>query len=129
MALVVRQGHFLLTSRDPARPGGGTWELPGGKLEAGEPAEDALRRELAEELGLSGGRLTAYPAYAYRDAHYAVRLYPFRCADFAEGPVGREGQALRWASADDLLAAAVTMPAANAGLLAHLQDHGALAVD
>lgn len=126
MALVTAGGRFLLTSRDPGRPGGGTWELPGGKLAAGEAPEAALRRELAEELGLTAGRATAYPPYQHRDTRYAVALYPFRFEAFPEPPAGHEGQTLRWVGAAELTREAARMPAANAGLLAHLRAHGAL---
>lgn len=126
MALVASAGRFLLTSRHPDRPGGGTWELPGGKIEPGEVEEDALRRELAEELGLSDGRATAFPAYHHRDGHYAVTLHPFRFEDFPGEPAGREGQGLRWVAPGELAAAVSDMPAANAGLIAHLRAHGAL---
>lgn len=126
MALVAAGGRFLLTSRDPERPGGGTWELPGGKLAPGEGAEAALRRELAEELGLTAGRATAFPAYHHHDAHYAVVLYPFRFEALSEEPHGREGQALRWVGATELNGEAQRMPAANAGLIDHLRAYGAL---
>ena len=126
VALLVAGDRFLLTSRDPGRVGGGTWELPGGKLAPGEGPEAALRRELAEELGLTVGRATAYPAYHYHDASYAVVLYPFRFEAFPDEPVGREGQSLRWVAAAELSREAKSMPAANAGLIDHLRSQGAL---
>jgi len=48
--LVRNDGAFLLTSRPAGKPYAGYWEFPGGKLEAGESVEQALRRELHEEL-------------------------------------------------------------------------------
>ena len=47
------EGRFLLTSRPEGKVYAGYWEFPGGKLEAGESVEDALRRELQEELGIT----------------------------------------------------------------------------
>lgn len=52
-AALIRRGHaFLFVRRPPGGDLGDCWELPGGKVDAGERAEAALRRELAEELGL-----------------------------------------------------------------------------
>ena len=50
-----REGRFLLTSRPEGKVYAGYWEFPGGKLEAGENVEQALRRELHEELGIESG--------------------------------------------------------------------------
>jgi 8-oxo-dGTP diphosphatase len=53
--LIDAQGSFLLTSRPEGKVYAGYWEFPGGKLEAGESVEQALRRELHEELGIEIG--------------------------------------------------------------------------
>ncbi|QZS59893.1 NUDIX domain-containing protein [Rhodococcus opacus] len=56
-AAIIVDGRLLLAQRTRPPELAGLWELPGGKAEAGETAEDALRRELREELGVevSGG--------------------------------------------------------------------------
>ncbi len=51
--LVRADGAFLLTSRPEGKAYAGYWEFPGGKLEAGETIEEALRRELQEEIGVT----------------------------------------------------------------------------
>lgn len=51
--LVRADGAFLLTSRPKGKAYAGYWEFPGGKLEAGETVEEALRRELQEEIGIA----------------------------------------------------------------------------
>lgn len=50
--LISQDGSFLLTTRPPGKVYAGYWEFPGGKLEAGETVEQALQRELREELGI-----------------------------------------------------------------------------
>ena len=82
VAAVVRRGEALLLTRRPDRPGQrGQWEFPGGKVEAGEEEADALRREIAEELGcgLEVGPLLLrhhhrYPELEVELAFYAGRL-------------------------------------------------------
>lgn len=51
-AIVERDGAVFAARRNPDRSAGGLWEFPGGKIEAGESAEEALRRELQEELNV-----------------------------------------------------------------------------
>ena len=46
----LKSGHFMLARRGPAVSGAGHWEFPGGKIEPGENPEQALRREIMEEL-------------------------------------------------------------------------------
>jgi len=124
VGLVRRDGHFLLGSRDPERPGGGTWEFPGGKLEPGEAAKAALARELVEEVGIQVVAARPYPAFDHAQGDFAVRLYPFLVTAFSGEPEGREGQALRWAEQAELWAEAAAMPGANGPLLRHLAGQG-----
>jgi len=51
--LIRHDGALLLSTRPEGKPYPGFWEFPGGKLEAGETVEQALRRELIEELGIT----------------------------------------------------------------------------
>jgi 8-oxo-dGTP diphosphatase len=54
VGVLVRDDQaFLLTSRPEGKAYAGYWEFPGGKLEAGETVEEALRRELQEEIGIT----------------------------------------------------------------------------
>jgi len=122
---LIQQGqHFLLGSRAPDRPGGGTWEFPGGKLEEGEAAGAALLRELREELGIAVVTYEPYPPFEHAQTDYTVRLYPFLVTAFTGQPEGREGQDVRWVEKAELWAEAVAMPGANAPLLRHLAGHG-----
>lgn len=124
VGLIRRGESYLLGSRAPDRPGGGIWEFPGGKLRAGESPERALRRELAEELGIRVVAAEPYPAFDHAQPEYAVRLYPFLITDFTGTPEGLEGQSLRWAEQARLWAEAAAMPGANGPLLRHLAGLG-----
>ena len=90
------RGEFLLAQRPPGKVYAGYWEFPGGKLEDGETAAAALKRELHEELGIEV--ITFYP-WLTRDfdyAHAAVRLRFFRVLEWAGSLRGREQQRLAW---------------------------------
>lgn len=94
--LVDAQGRYLLTSRPPGKVYAGYWEFPGGKLEAGESVEQALRRELQEEIGVTIG-----PAMAWRQSvvdypHALVRLNFCKVYDWSGDLHMREGQSHRW---------------------------------
>ena len=90
------QGAFLLTSRPVGKVYEGYWEFPGGKLEAGETVEQALRRELQEELGITIGAAHAWRVELVDYPHSLVRLN--FCKVFAwQGTLQmREQQAYSW---------------------------------
>lgn len=94
--LIDGSGAFLLTSRPPGKVYAGFWEFPGGKLEPGETVEQALRRELEEEIGLTIGS-----ARAWRDAlvdypHALVRLHFCKVFEWTGELQMREGQSFGW---------------------------------
>src|SRR5204863_2766352 len=111
-------GRFLLAQRPTGKVYAGYWEFPGGKIEAGEPAERALARELHEELGIDVR--SSYPwitrEFVYPHGH--VRLNFYRVLDWSGEPQPREDQAIAWQASD---APTVTpMLPANAPVLASL---------
>ena len=73
--LVDGQGRFLLTSRPPGKVYAGFWEFPGGKLEPGETVEQALRRELQEEIGVTIGEAPVWRIEEFDYPHARVRLH------------------------------------------------------
>jgi 8-oxo-dGTP diphosphatase len=74
----------------------GKWEFPGGKLEAGESSEQALKRELQEELGIKlfQTELLMTLEHDYPDRH--VRLHVHTVREFSGKATGMEGQAIKW---------------------------------
>ncbi|HEX9686232.1 MAG TPA: Nudix family hydrolase [Burkholderiales bacterium] len=98
-AVITRpDGSFLLGQRPAGKVYAGYWEFPGGKIEAGEAALPALKRELHEELGIEV--VTAYPWLTrdYDYAHAAVRLRFFRVVRWSGSLHGRESQRFAWQS-------------------------------
>ena len=97
-----RDGSVLLAQRLPGTPYAGYWEFPGGKLEPGESARDALRRELDEELGIEVTRATPWLTQRYAYPHADVELAFFRVSAWRGEPHGRDGQAIAWQRPDDI---------------------------
>jgi len=89
-------GRVLLAQRLAGTPYSGYWEFPGGKLEPGESAYDALGRELDEELGIAVERAAPWLVRHYPYAHAHVELNFFRVFAWRGEPVGRDGQAIAW---------------------------------
>ena len=73
--LIQADGAFLLTSRPAGKPYAGYWEFPGGKLEAAETVEQALQRELQEELGISITHIEPWKQELVDYPHALVRLH------------------------------------------------------
>jgi len=89
-------GSFLLAQRPKDKIWAGYWEFPGGKVEAGESARDALVRELREELGVAV--VTAYPwiTRVFTYPHATVRLSFFRVTEWSGEMHPHEGQQFSW---------------------------------
>ena len=89
-------GRVLLARRPHGAHLAGTWEFPGGKIEAGESAEDALRRELREELGVEIGAIEPLISVPWRYPRKSIVLHAFRVLDYRGEAHAHEHAALRW---------------------------------
>ena len=118
-AVIARSdGRFLAARVPPHKRLGGLWEFPGGKIEAGESPETALRREIREELGvgIDPGRPLAVVDHDYGD--FRIRLHPI-LARLADGePTAAEHPELIWVNLDE--AAALEWAPADQPVLAKL---------
>jgi 8-oxo-dGTP diphosphatase len=123
-AIIERDDMFLLTRRPHGTHLAGQWEFPGGKVHAHETHEEALRRELHEELDIAGevGPLVHVVTHAYPER--AVELHFYRCG-FRGEPKPMMGQALRWVPRAELTG--LPMPEADRDLIATLAASSAQA--
>lgn len=94
--LIRRDGAFLLTSRPEGKVYEGCWEFPGGKLETGESVQQALRRELHEELGIAIGMAELWKVELVDYPHALVRLNICKVTDWRGELQMREGQRFSW---------------------------------
>lgn len=99
--VIWRHGRFLAAQRPQGKPRAGFWEFPGGKREQGETIEDALKRELYEELGITCGRLLAWQRVSHAYPDVRVNLHFIHVLDFTGEPEPRDGQILRWVAPDE----------------------------
>jgi 8-oxo-dGTP diphosphatase len=93
-----QDGRFLLTTRPPGKVWAGYWEFPGGKFEPGETVEQALRRELHEEIGITVGKVHPWKVQLMDYSHARVRLHFCKIYDWTGAFEMREGQTMAWQS-------------------------------
>lgn len=91
-----REGRFLLTSRPEGKVYAGHWEFPGGKVEPGESIEQALRRELHEELGITIGAAHPWRVETFDYPHALVRLHFCKVYHWDGVFEMREAQQMAW---------------------------------
>ncbi len=122
VALIDVEGRVLLAQRPEGKSMAGLWEFPGGKVEVGETPEQALIRELEEELGINTWASCLAPltfaSHAYDDFHLLMPL--FACRKWEGIPQSRENQALKWVRANELRN--YPMPEADVPLVPILRD-------
>ena len=121
-ALIDRDGRVLLAQRPEGKNMAGLWEFPGGKVEDGERLEDALIRELKEELTIDVTEACLAPfvfaSHTYDDFHLLMPLYV--CRKWDGIPQANERQVLKWVFPRDMRD--YPMPPADLPLIPHLMD-------
>lgn len=115
IAIVMREGRVLVARRAIESHLPGLWEFPGGKIEPGEPAEAAARRELVEETGLSAGKTEPLTVFLHSYPERTVRLHVFLVRQAEGDVVSGTGQSWEWVAREDL--AGLPMPEANRAIL------------
>jgi 8-oxo-dGTP diphosphatase len=118
-ALIVRDGEILIGQRRPNQPMALKWEFPGGKIESGESPQQALARELHEELGIHAtiGPLVTRIRHNYRHGG-AVDLQFFAVREFSGDIVNHIYHEFRWVRLEEL--ASFEFLAADRGLIKDL---------
>lgn len=121
-ALIDPDGRVLIAQRPADKQMGGLWEFPGGKVEPGESPEEALIRELVEELGIAVKEPCLAPfsfaSHNYADFHLLMPLYV--CRRWEGVPQALEHQALKWVRPAALKD--YPMPPADVPLVPMLRD-------
>ena len=121
-ALLDMDNRILLAQRPEGKPMAGLWEFPGGKIEDGETPEEALIRELHEELGVTTWESCLAPlsfaSHSYEKFHLLMPL--FICRKWEGYPTPRENQQIKWVRARDLRQ--FPMPPADEPLIPALMD-------
>jgi 8-oxo-dGTP diphosphatase len=121
-ALVDVDGRVLIAQRPKGKQLENLWEFPGGKLEAGETPEDALIRELKEELDIDVTKACLAPfvftTHAYESFHLLMPLW--LCRRWSGAPRALEHQAIAWVKPNRL--SDYPMPPADEPLVAYLRD-------
>jgi len=122
VVLIDRDGRVLLSQRPSGKSMAGLWEFPGGKVENGEVPEEALIRELKEELGIDTWSSCLAPlsfaSHSYEDFHLLMPV--FVCRKWVGSPTPMESQALKWVNRDKLKD--YPMPPADIPMIAVIRD-------
>jgi 8-oxo-dGTP diphosphatase len=122
VVLIDADGRVLIAQRPEGKQLAGLWEFPGGKVDPGERPEQALVRELKEELGVDVTEACLAPfvfaSHAYETFHLLMPLY--LCRRWSGQVVRKEHAALKWVRPNQL--SDYPMPPADEPLVAWLRD-------
>ncbi|WP_395344735.1 8-oxo-dGTP diphosphatase MutT [Ningiella sp. W23] len=114
--------YFFVCKRHADQHQGNKWEFPGGKVDAGESPEQALSRELKEEIDIKVHRAEALTHIDFSYPEKSVSLHVYLVSEFDGTAKGAEGQIGKWISADAL--SSLSFPDANAKILVILRQKG-----
>jgi mutator protein MutT len=99
--VILRGDRFLAARRSPSMTWSGYWEFPGGKVEEGESLDDALKRELQEELSIAIDAFSLWKVKEKKVTGGAIRLFFHLVTEFSGTPTPREGQELAWITCEE----------------------------
>jgi 8-oxo-dGTP diphosphatase len=118
VGVITKNELFFVCRRQAHQHQGNKWEFPGGKLDADESVDDALKRELNEEVGIvvEQSAPLMFLEYSYPDKN--VSLHVFIVTDFTGNAHGAEGQETQWLSFEALKT--LDFPAANKAIIEKL---------
>ncbi|MFW2440228.1 MAG: Nudix family hydrolase [Arenicellales bacterium] len=103
VAVIKRKdGKVLFAERPPGKACAGEWEFPGGKIEAGESARQALEREIREELAINITEARPWITLSHSYPHASVLLHFFIVSGWTGHEHGEEGQRLSWQNLSEL---------------------------
>lgn len=115
VAVIRRENQVFICKRADNLHQGGKWEFPGGKKEANESIEQALARELMEEVGIVVRQQQPFMLIEHDYVDKQVRLDVRMVAQFDGEPHGKEGQPSRWVAIEQL--PQYTFPQANQAII------------
>ncbi|WP_444930050.1 8-oxo-dGTP diphosphatase MutT [Microbulbifer sp. SSSA002] len=122
VGVVIREdGKILIARRPDHLHMGGRWEFPGGKVEQGESVQDALYRELLEEVAIELQELRPLVEIRHDYPEKTVLLDTWQVTQFAGEALGREQQEIKWVSVDEL--DKFHFPDANQAIIAAVKGH------
>lgn len=115
IAVIESEGRVLLAKRSKDQHQGGLWEFPGGKVDLGETLEEALVREVREEVGLRVVRFEALTTITHDYEDRLIQLHVFRVSEFDGQAKACEGQLIKWLELSAL--SSVEFPKANQAIV------------
>ena len=113
------ENEICLSLRQKHQSHADCWEFPGGKIEANESVEEALKREFIEELGIETDEWQPLIEIPWSYEKINVRLHVYQTYEFTGTPSGQEGQEVKWFDCSELRT--LTFPEANRGILTALE--------
>lgn len=120
IAIIINQENQVLIARRASHQDqGGKWEFPGGKVEEGESSQDALIREIKEEVDVQIESVKLITNISHRYENKKILLDVYQVSKWSGHAIGREGQAVLWVDKQDL--DNYEFPEANSEIILQLQ--------
>jgi len=124
VGVVINDDKVLVAKRHQSQHQGGLWEFPGGKIESTETVEDALTRELQEELSITPQKVSRLIDITHEYSDKRVTLEVFLVTRYSGAVNHNEGQEVRWVTLEELTN--YEFPEANIAIIDKLKSRAAL---